>query len=638
MTDAPSRLQLARDRLTFAALGAAAFGAVEAARGLVASSLALGAGTQLTLAVVGAVSAAGIGLAAGLLLLPMPAQPRGRARWAALLAGGVAAWAVWLFVELFTDPPPFQEPPPLHGSPLAWLALTGGAGVLAWGLHRSSHGLRNVTAAALTLALAGGVWAWTAGDRSSGELSPAPEGSPNVLFVTLDTTRADHMGAYGNATVDTRWFDSVATEGVLFTNASAVAAVTGPSHAAMLTGTGPWVNGVLLNGIPLPEEHKLLSERLRGRGWATGAFVSAYVLDGALGFSRGFDVYDDDFGPFPGLGSLLVPRAVTMAHRHADPDWILERRGEETVSRANGWIAAQNRPWFAWVHLFDAHGPYLPPPPWDTQYYAGDPRDPAHTSMSAVEGIASYLLPSLSGITDLNYVVAQYDGEISYADTQLGKLLAAIPDNTLVAVIGDHGESLGEHGIWFNHGDDVYEASVHVPFAMKWAGHIAPGVVSHPVEGTDVAPTILNLLDLPTEGMSGVDALTGGRSLASSMCFDRDTNLAERKAKRITKPQWRLGALRSESARWVHREIDGRGELFEIAADPTGVADVAPRWAADPVLAEQLGNLRSTTTALFQADSSLSAQELSAADRAKLEALGYLEPLAPESEPALEKE
>lgn len=629
MTETPSRLQLTRDRVGFAVIGAAAFGAVEAAHSVAMSHLALGIGWSTTLIALGAAAAGVIGLGAGFVSLPLPGRPVGRARWASFLAGVVSVFAVYLFVELFTDPPPFQEPPPLHGSPMAWVGLTVAACVVALGLYQAVRGAKNVATAATCLAAAGGVWAWSASVAGGGNRPPLPAGSPNVLLVTLDTTRADHLGAYGNTTVDTRAFDAVAREGVLFTNAAAVAAVTGPSHAAMLTGTGPWVNGVLLNGIPIPEEHRLLSERLRDAGWSTGAFVSAYVLEGTLGFSRGFDVYDDDFGLMPGLAALLVPRAVTMAHRHADPDWILERRGGETVDHAQDWIADQGAPWFAWVHLFDAHGPYAPPPPWDTQYYAADPRDPAHTSMQAVHGIASYLLPSLKGITDLNYVLAQYAGEISYADSQLGRLLESIPENTLVVVIGDHGESLGEHDVWFNHGDDVYETSVHVPFAMRWPGHVASGVVSHPVEGTDVAPTILETLGLPTTGMTGVNALTANRTIASSMCFDRDTNLTERKAGRITQPRWRLGALRSESARWVHREIDGRGEFFDLTTDPTGVADVAAAWALDPEGAGQLQTLRETTSVLFLSDSSHSGQEHTPEERAKLEALGYLEPLEP---------
>lgn len=633
MTETPGRFQLVRDRLAFAVLGAGAFGAMEGARSVAMSHLAMGMGWSLLLIAIGAGSASVIGVGAGLVSAALPGRPRGRARWAAFLAGIVAVFAVFLFVELFTDPPPFQKPPPLHGSPLAWLGLTAASGVVALGLYQAVRGAKNVATAATCLAAAGGVWAWSASVAGGVARPPLPAGTPNVLFVTLDTTRADHIGAYGNPTVDTRAFDALAREGVLFTNASAVAAVTGPSHAAMLTGTGPWVNGVLLNGIPIPEKHPLLSERLRESGWSTGAFVSAYVLEGSLGFSRGFDVYDDDFGLMPGLAALLVPRAVTMAHRHADPDWILERRGGETVDHAEAWIEAQAGPWFAWVHLFDAHGPYAPPPPWDTQYYAADPRDPAHTSMQAVKGIASYLLPSLEGITDLNYVLAQYAGEVSYADSQLGRLLESIPENTLVVVMGDHGESLGENDVWFNHGDDVYETSVHVPFAMRWPGHIAPGTVTHPVEGTDVAPTILQTLGLSTSGMTGVNALTGNRTIASSMCFDRDTNLAERKAGRITQPKWRLGAIRSESARWVHREIDGRGEFFDLTVDPSGVADIAATWALHPEGAAQLQTLRETTSVLFLADTSHSGQVPSAEERAKLEALGYLEPLEPGATP-----
>ncbi len=612
--------------MLFAGLGAASFGLFDAARALQAGRLDLGAAGALALLAAGAVTAAAFGVGVGLLAAPLPPRPAGRTRWGAFLLGLVVAVAAQSFIVLFTDPPPVQEPPPLHGSVPAWLASCAGLGVLALGLYQAVRGAGNVASAVLVLAAAGGAWAWSSGEHLPPPRSPPPAHAPDVLLVTLDTARADHFGAYGSTASTTRHFDALAAEGVLFQSASAVAAVTGPSHAAMLSGTGPWENGVLLNGVPLPDDRPLLAERLHESGWATAAFVSAYVLDGGLGFDRGFTVYDDDFGLLPGFRDLLLARAIDMAHRHADPDWVLERRGADTVDHALGWIQAQEGPWFAWVHLFDPHGPYLPPPPWDTAYYSGDPRDPAYTSMATVGSVATYLRPFLHGITDLNYVLAQYAGEISYADAQLGRLLAAVGPDTVVLVIGDHGESLGEHGVWFNHGDDLYETSLHVPFALRWPGRTAPGVVTAPVSGADVAPTVLGGLGLSIEGMSGHDALAADRVHAPSMCFDRDTNLAERKAGRITAPKWRLAGLRSGAGRWVQREFDDRGELFELANDPAGVNDRAGDWTADPEKAAALDSLRGQTDELLRGDTTRSAVELSDEERARLEALGYLDP------------
>ncbi len=626
MTALPSRFELVRDRVAFACAGAGAFGFFDAARALVQGRLDLQPLTAAAVLLSGTAMAAACGLLPGLLLAPLPVRPLGRSRWGAFLSGTATVLLAHLFVVLFTDPPPFQPLPPLHGSPLAFFGVVVVVGGVALGLYQLVRGAGNVASASLALAALGGGWVTTSAGALPPALSPPAPDAPPVLLVTLDTIRADRIGAWGNPTVDTRHLDRLAAEGVQFKNTSAVAAVTGPSHAAMLTGTGPWDNGVLLNGIPVPEDRPMLAERLHEAGWSTGAFVSAYVLEGDLGFNRGFSVYDDDFGLLPGFRDLLLPRVVDMTHRFVNPDWVLERRGADTVDHALEWIEAQPGPWFAWVHLFDPHGPYTPPPPWDTAYYSGDPRDPAHTSMQAVTGVATYLQPSLKGITDLQYVLAQYDGEVSYADTQLGRLLAAVPENTLVVVIGDHGESFGEHGVWFNHGDDLRETSLHVPFVMRWRGKLDPAVVSAPVEGSDLAPTVLARLGLSREGMTGRDALSEPREVAAAMCFDRETNLAERKAGRITAPKWRLASFRTEGERWQSEEISRDQDSFNLVTDPLGLTPIIPNLD-DPAFVAKAALMRDLAEALFAGDSARSTGTLSAEERAKLEALGYLQPL-----------
>ncbi|MSQ00591.1 MAG: hypothetical protein EXR71_01700 [Myxococcales bacterium] len=626
MTELPRRWVLARERVIFAALGAGSVGGFDAVRAVTGGRLDVGAGGVLLLITSGVLCTAALGALVGVALAVAPPRPLGRSRWAAFLLGVTVMAAAELAIDIFTDPAPFTEAGPLQGSLLAWLALSGGVSAAALGIYQAARGLRNVVSAVMLLAVLGAAWAWSAGSAIPPTATTAPPGSPNVLLVTLDTVRADRMGAYGNTAIDTRHFDQLAEEGVLFEAASAVAAVTGPSHAAMLSGTGPWDNGVLLNGVPLPGDTPLLAERLHRAGWATAAFVSAYVLDSDLGFSRGFSVYDDDFGLFPGARELFVSRALDMAHRHRDPDWVLERRGGLTTDRALAWLQTQTGPWFAWVHLFDAHGPYAPPPPWDTAYYAGDPRDPSHTSMRDVTHVARYLLPSLVGITDLNYVLSQYDGEVSYADRQLGRLMDAVPANTIVVAIGDHGESLGEHGVWFNHGDDLYETSLRVPFAIRWPGRLAPRLIQSPVEGSDLAPILLGLMGLPTDGMTGRNVLVEPRETAAALCFDRATNLVERQAGRISQPQWRLAGLRTGAARWVQREFDARGEGFDLKNDPRGTTDVAGAWEADAERIAEVDRLRVESQRLLQSDSSRSATPLSNEERARLEALGYLEP------------
>ena len=207
-------------------------------------------------------------------------------------------------------------------------------------------------------------------------------------------------------------------------------------------------------------------------------------------------------------------------------------------------------------------------------------------------------------------------------------LLAAVdPKNTLVAVIGDHGESLGEHGVWFNHGDDVYETSVHVPFALRWPGRVPVGVVDSPVEGDDLAPTLLDLVGVPIpSGMTGKSALSGNRPIAHSMCFDRQANIEGRKNGTLTGPKWRMAGLRGPKSRYVAREIDGTSSYYELGSDPSGVTDASETVGGTPEGAELLGLLRGQAQALFAGDAtSRSAVEVSPEERARLEALGYLE-------------
>ncbi len=634
MNDLPSRRLTAFAHASGAAAAGALFGSAEAARVVVGERLLLGDAQIFGLLGLGALGGGALAVIGALPLAALPPRPLGRARWLGFVWGLYVCVLASVGVAWFTDPPPFTEPFPMQGNVPAFVGVALGIVALLGVVYQGARGARAVAGAALSLAVALAVWVYAAVDPLPAPTRALPAGAPNVLVVTLDTARADRFGAFGNAQVQTRAFDALAAEGALFTAASAVAPVTGPSHASMFTGRGPWDHGVLLNGVPVPADHPLLAELMHDHGWATAAFVSAYVLDGANGFARGFGVYDDEFGWLPGLGTLLPARMYAMARRHADPNEVLERRGSDTVDRALAWLDGRDGgAWFLWVHLFDPHGPYEPPPPYDTLYYQGDAHDPANTSMAPVKNVAPYLERSLEGVTDLSYVLAQYDGEISYTDAQLARLLSAVDaKNTLVAVIGDHGESLGEHDVWFNHGDDVYETSVHVPFALRWPGRVPVTKVASPVEGTDLAPTILDLVGVPVpDGMTGESAVgvmegRAGRAIAHAMCFDRPANQAARAAGTITGPKYRVAGLRGATSRYVEREVDGTATYYDLTTDPLGLTDVTGGVGATPAGAELLGLLRSQAKALLAGDATeRSAVEVSPEERARLEALGYME-------------
>ncbi|MCK6521914.1 sulfatase [Myxococcota bacterium] len=548
-------------------------------------------------------------------------------------AAGLALLELGLLV--FTDAPPFGEAQWWVGSPAALLggaALILGLGALA----RLGPSLIRV-ALALGLVLVQPLARWEAKAER-----PAPKaGQMNVVIVTLDTTRADHLGVYG-ARTQTPNLSRLAAEGVVYEAAMAPIPVTGPSHTSLMTGLGPWSHGVLLNGIPAPADRTTLAERLAAEGYRTGAFVSAYVLNHSIGLSRGFTTYDDDFSALKGAEALLGARLLGAVSRNLNPDLVLERRGDATIDDAVAWLQAgdEARPYLLWVHLFDPHGPYAPPAPYDTAYYAGDPRDPSHTSMSEVKGVAAYLQESLQGVTDADWVVAQYDGEISFADAQLGRLLDTIQargdaSRTLIVVAGDHGESLGEHGVWFNHGDDLYDPSLHIPLVMRAPGALPAGArVNEVVELIDVAPTIYALLGLPgPDDMDGRVLPPTGPSEAQSarsIAFDREANLTARQAGQITRPTHRMVGLRSPSALFVLREAEGyEDELFRGEPGPP-LSPLPEVSVLEDVLKEEGGAqtveaLRARAEALLGGDVDRSAVELSAEEKAKLEALGYLD-------------
>src|ERR1700686_1522488 len=274
---------------------------------------------------------------------------------------------------------------------------------------------------------------------------------PSVILITIDTLRADHVGCYGAQMVKTPTLDALAHDGVVFERAISQVPLTWPAHAVILTGTSPFQNGVQdFPGQPLAQQFRTVSQAFQQAGYATGAVVSAFVLDRSWGLARGFDFYDDAFS------------AKTFETKDTG---LVDRRAGESVAHAINWLkTTPRRPFFLWLHLYDPHSPYDPPDPYRTEYL-------------------SHL----------------YDGEIAYADHELGNLMSWLKqnrlyDSSLIVALSDHGESLGEHGA-DEHGFFVYNATVHVPMIVKppAASGIVAGRYGEPVETTAVAPTLLQL-------------------------------------------------------------------------------------------------------------------------------------------------
>lgn len=278
--------------------------------------------------------------------------------------------------------------------------------------------------------------------------SPA---APNVLLITIDTVRADHLGAYGDANAATPTLDRLAHEGVRFADATTQAPLTGPAHAAILTGMNPGRLGMRDNATTsIPASATTLAEALKARGYKTGGFVGAFIVDRQYGFAQGFDRFDSGLAGFSSAAKLQARRPAG-----------------EVVNDALEWIAQSSpdtrQPWFVWIHLYDAHAPYDAPPKFRTRF----PRSP-------------------------------YDAAIAYVDESLQRVIAAVErtgalDRTIVSVLADHGEGLGEHGE-DEHGFLLYDSTLHVPWILRLPGHRRAGaVVAEQVRTIDVMPTLVAL-------------------------------------------------------------------------------------------------------------------------------------------------
>ena len=271
----------------------------------------------------------------------------------------------------------------------------------------------------------------------------------NVLLITVDTLRADHVGAYGYAPAQTPNMDRLAEEGALFQNAIAVIPLTLPSHSSIMTGVNPYVHGVRDNGgFYLDEKSETLAEVLKSKGFRTGGFISAFVLDRRWGIAQGFEEYFDNF-------ELSKFKMVSMDS--------VQRRGDETLQKTMEWMDRhKSERFFAWMHLYDPHTPY-------------DPPEPFRSSITRKDAIGFY------------------DGEVAYSDNLIGRIREYLEknqllDTTLVILTSDHGESLGEHSE-SAHGFFIYDATVHVPLIIRMPG-AGPQKIKDQVRGIDLFATI----------------------------------------------------------------------------------------------------------------------------------------------------
>ncbi len=410
-----------------------------------------------------------------------------------------------------------------------------------------------LTAACVVLALAAG-------------LAVAEEGRRNVVLVTLDTTRADHLGAWGRESARTPHLDALAERGVRFARCDTAVPITLPSHSTILTGLYPPRHGVRDNAtFVLGEGYETVAERLSAAGYDTAAVISAMVLARRYGTAQGFRVYDDDLG---GEGS----------------ESALERRAGETTRRAVELVGKLKPPFFLWVHYFDPHEPYDPPPPW---------REGAGTSQERL-----------------------YDGEIAYMDDEIGKLLRALPEATNVVVAGDHGEMLGDHGEP-GHGLLLNQGARRVPLVLAGPGIPSGRTVDCVVRTADVAPTLLKLAGLtPPSRLDGKSLLP---LVAGAECSR--TSYGE---SFLPFYAYRWYPLRSFSdGRWLY--VHGpRPGLFDLAADPREEKDLGTQ--RPEVLRRLRRELREAMSQMGEEleGEAVTGRALAAEEMAQLRSLGYL--------------
>lgn len=400
---------------------------------------------------------------------------------------------------------------------------------------------------------------------------------PNVILVTLDTTRADHLACYGYTGVKTPALDALARRGVLFEQCAASSPLTLPSHSTIMTGMYPTYHGVRLNGnTALSEEQTTIAEVLAGRGYECGAFIGAFVLDGRWGLKQGFQHYDDTFD--------------LKKYKHLDLGGV-QRPGNEITDAALAWLEdKKDKPFFAWVHYYDPHVPYEPPEPFFSEYNTG-----------------------ISG---------RYDGEIAFMDSQIGRLESwleanGLVKNTILVLIGDHGEGLGNHGEG-THGYFIYDYAVHVPFLVVAPLKGLTGVrISSQVRAADVFLTLLELAG--AAGPFDVNGRSLVRTMFNPKAADESPAYSESMAPNLQFGWAPLRALRTSRFKFIDAP---RPELYDLITDSAEESDVQNKYP-DQALAMK----RELDRLVFETGRDAPAPQAADLDKNTIErlaALGYI--------------
>ena len=459
--------------------------------------------------------------------------------------------------------------------------------------------------------LAAGLVAGCADDPppAAGPYVPAPRAP--VVILGLDTVRGDHLHAGGMKEIRTPYLDDLAADGVRFARCQSTAPWTAPAFASLLTGLTPYRHGYVGGRyLKLDDELVTVAERLHDEGYRTGAFVSIDWLTPDFGMGQGFD-------------------------RHNFLRTTGRKNGHLVTDRGLDWLAdGGDGPPFLFLHYFDAHAPYLPPPPFDRMYYEGDPFAPGEPLVDFLRSDRNHLLNEanrermydwLEGVTDWDYPVRQYAAGVSAVDHEVGRVVAGLKaaglyDAALIVVVGDHGEHLGEHDLWFTHALP-WQETLHVPLLVKFPrGQFAGTVVERRVSILDVVPTVFGARGEPKpNGLDGRDLLeilTDPQEAAPTLLIAGQGHRQDDCWQTLIQDDWKL----------IVRWYDGarQEQLYDLARDPGETRDVA---AAHP---EKVARLLAALGRSIDLDAPLTArpplgdEHMSDTARRKLRSLGYV--------------
>lgn len=395
----------------------------------------------------------------------------------------------------------------------------------------------------------------------------------NVIIITVDTLRADHVGIYGYEKIETPNMDALGRNGVLFSQAFCHVPLTLPSHCSLFTGTLPLFHGVRDNGYRLPAFNITLAQTLKDKGYQTAAFVGAFPLDSRFGLDNGFDVYDDLYG------SKNIVRDLSF----------IERKAEEVNNRAIEWIVQNKaKKFFAWVHYFDPHAPYEPPSPY-SRTYAG----------------------------------REYDGEIAYTDAVIGELIKKLEhlkliDQTLIILTSDHGEGLGDHNET-THGIFIYDSTLKVPLIFHNPKTLPKNrIVPDQVSLIDIMPTVLDLMGFEKnpdiQGKSFKPGIFKGKPPSDKLIYIESVAA-------VMDRNWApLQGIRTEEWKYIDAPIP---ELYDLKRDPKEEINlVEKKPIITALLREKLQNAIKKYSSPHS--SHILRAEIDRETREKLTSLGYI--------------